>query len=231
MPGDQFRFIGRGLYSLREAHRLTGVPPKRIRRWATGYSYRSGGRVHYSPPIVANTLGAELGVLALDFADLLEVRFLNAFRSYGVSWRAIRIASERARSLLGLLHPFSSKKFSTDGRTILAQFVNDAGDPMLLDLVRSQYEFESIIQRYLFGKIEFDEFDNPQKWWPVNGTDRILIDPARAFGAPIVNPEGVPTRVLAAAVATEGSIETVAELFEVDPQSVVEAVAYERNLS
>ncbi len=56
-----------------------------------------------------------------------------------------------------------------------------------------------------------------------------MIDPQRAFGAPIVDSEGVPTRVLARAVQAEESIDVVAELFRVDPISVAEAVKYERS--
>jgi uncharacterized protein (DUF433 family) len=221
-----FRFIGRGVYSLREAHRITEVPAKRIRRWTTGYRFQYKGRHRYTQPVIPSDLSAELGILALDFADLLEVRFLNAFREYGVSWNAIHIASQRARDILDLRHPFSSRRFSTDGRTILAQFVTETGDDVLLDLVRSQYEFEQIIRRYLVGQIEFDG-DTPTRWWPVEGSKRIVIDPQRAFGTPIVASEGVPTRILAQAFQAEGSFEVVADLFRVEPSSVVEAVEYE----
>jgi uncharacterized protein (DUF433 family) len=222
-----FRFIGRGVYPLREAHRITGVPVRRIRRWLKGYSYDYRGTRAFSPPVVESELSGDLGVTAIDFADLLEVRFLNAFREHGVSWHAIRIASQRAKGLLGMKHPFSSRKFSTDGRTILADFVSETGDPVMLDLVRSQYEWERIIRRHLFGEIEFDDQDVPARWWPVEGSQRIVIDPQRVLGAPIVDVEGVPTRVLASAAIAEDSIEFVADVFRVDPISVAEAVEYE----
>jgi uncharacterized protein (DUF433 family) len=126
-----------------------------------------------------------------------------------------------------LEHPFSSRRFSTDGRTILAQFVTETGDEVLLDLVRSQYEFKRIISSYLFGEIDFDKGDSPKRWFPVSGTRRIVIDPQRCLGAPIVNRGGVPTRILANAVEAEESIEVVASLYEVDVQSVEAAHRYE----
>jgi uncharacterized protein (DUF433 family) len=101
------------------------------------------------------------------------------------------------------------------------------GDEVLLDLVKSQYEFQRIISQYLHGEIDFDDRDAPTRWWPVQGSRRIVIDPQRAFGAPIVDAEGMQTRVLAAAVQAEESIEIVSELFQVDPASVSEAVEYE----
>jgi uncharacterized protein (DUF433 family) len=54
-----------------------------------------------------------------------------------------------------------------------------------------------------------------------------VIDPHRALGAPIVNVEGVPTRILARAAEVEQSIEVAAALFDVDPESVAEAVEFE----
>lgn len=231
MDRPHYRFIGRGLYSIGEAHRLTGVPKRSIRRWISGYRYPYIGRIRHSPPVVLSDLQGELGLPALDFADLIEVRFLHAFRAHGVSWKAIRIASERARELLGLPHPFSSRKFSTDGRTILAQFVTETGDEVLLDLVRSQYEFKRIISSYLFGEIDFDETDSPQRWYPVSGSRRIVIDPQRALGAPIIADGGVPTAILAKAVQVEQSVETVAKLFEIDPGSVEQAYHYELSRS
>ncbi len=227
MPAKDFRLINRGVYSMREAHRLTGVPIRRIRRWARGYYFDSRGRRRYSPPAVTTEIPKGMGPSAITFADLLEVRFLNAFRESGVSWPAIRIASKRAADILGISHPFSSRRFSTDGRTILAEFVSETGDEVLLDLVRNQYELRRIIERYLHGAIEFDSRDEPVRWWPVAGSNRIVIDPRRALGAPIVDVEGVPTSVLARSAEVEDSVEVAAVLFDVDPESVAEAVEFE----
>ena len=232
MVQANYQLIGRGVYSIAEAHRLTGVPKRSIRRWTQGYEWKYLGGLRRTTPVVVSRLPEVLGDLAaLDFADLLEVRFLHAFRSHGVSWKAIKIAAERAREILGLEHPFSSRRFSTDGHTILAQFATETGDSVMLDLVRSQYELGQLIDRYLRGEIDFGDDDAPRRWWPFPGTRRIVIDPARALGAPILDVEGVPTRILAQAVdAEEGSITRVADLFEVDPRSVEDALKYERSL-
>lgn len=227
MIANPFNYIGHGLYTLSEANRLTGVPVRSIRRWTSGYHFRRAGRQVYSPPVVESNLPRGGAQAAISFADLIEVRFLHAFRRHGVGWSAIRIASTRAGELLGRDHPFSSKRFSTDGRTILAEFVSETGDPVLLDLVRNQYELRRIVSKFMVGEIDFGDSDTPTRWWPVKGSRRIVVDPSRAFGSPVVAEEGVPTRVLASAALAEDSIEIVASIFEVDPISVAEAVAFE----
>jgi uncharacterized protein (DUF433 family) len=163
----------------------------------------------------------------LDFADLIEVRFLNSFLDKGVSWQTIRIASERAKEVLGAAHPFSHRRFSTDGHTILAELAKVEQDPLLLDLVRDQYEFDRMVSPYLFGQLDFGAGDTPQRWFPLGLNRSVVIDPERALGAPIIGSSGIPTSVLANTAAAEGSIDRVAEMFEVDVQAVTDAVEYE----
>jgi uncharacterized protein (DUF433 family) len=196
----------------------------------SGYHYRHGGEVRYSPPAIASDLLQPEGTKFVDFADLLEVRLLDAFREYGVSWRTIRIAAEHARELLGRHHPFSSRIFKTDGRTILAELVGATGDKHLLDLVRNQWEFERIVSPLLYEGIEYNQLHEPARWWPLGENRLVLIDPARSFGAPIVVPEGVPTEVLNRAFEAEGSVEAVARWYEVNEDAVRDAIQFESQL-
>ena len=139
---------------------------------------------------------------------------------------AIRIAAQRAKELLGRHHPFSTRIFRTDGRTILAEIAPGVRDHLLLDLVRNQYAFEKIIAPYLYAGIEFNELAEPQRWWPLGEARRVLLDPARAFGAPICI-EGVPTEILAGAMSAERDEELVSRLYDVAPESVRDAVDFE----
>ena len=58
----------------------------------------------------------------------------------------------------------------------------------------------------------------------------VVVDPARNMGQPTVTRSGVPTRVLARSVQTNGSVATVAHWFEVTPDEVRDAVEFERSL-
>jgi hypothetical protein len=175
-------------------------------------------------------LGRVIGSPTIDFADLLEVRFLDAFRRHGVSMRALRIAAERAKELLGRHHPFSTRIFKTDGRTILAEIVLGLGDKVLLDLVKDQYAFERIVSPYLYTGVEFNELEEPMRWWPLGESRRVLLDPGRSFGAPI-SIEGVPTEILAGSMGAERDTEVVACLYAVDVQSVTDAVEFETRIA
>lgn len=230
---ENFRLIGRGVYTLTEAARLAKVPQRRVKRWALGYWHGRGGGRRFSPPAVQAQLDPIGGIPVLDFADLQEIRLLNAFRNYGVSWHAIRLAAERARDLMNMSHPFSSKRFHTDGRTILARLVDDKGDPQLLDMVRNQWEFDKVVRDYLLGGLDFDEEDRPSQWWPLtdqSGRHHVLVDPARSFGAPIISPGGIRTEILSRSYRAEQSIDMVADWFAVPVEAVRDAVRFEEDL-
>lgn len=225
--------LGVGVYTVPEAARLTGVSTPRIRRWLTGYTFASRVAQRSSSPVWERQIVSSGGELVLSFRDLLEVRFVDAFRRHGVSWKVIRLAAERAAGVIEDSHPFSTRRFKTDGRSIFAEIVQKTGEESLLDLAKSQYELKTIVEPFLFEGLEFAEISGaPVRWWPLGLDRRVVIDPERSFGQPIVTPESVPTSILAKAVkAEEGSIDAVARWYLVHPKSVRDAVEFENRLT
>ena len=223
--------LGVGIYTVPEAARITKVEPARIRRWLRGYEFKLQDQVRTSRPVWPHQLPEVEGSLALSFRDLIEVRFVDAFRSYGVSWKALRLAAERAAEILQDTHPFSTQRFKTDGRKIFAELVSETGEELLLDLVKSQYEFKQVIGPYLYEGLEFDDSKGAVRWHPLSGSRRVVIDPAISFGQPVVDPESVPTAILAKAVQVEKSVDRVARWYVVDPKAVRDAIQYEEQLA
>ena len=100
----------------------------------------------------------------------------------------------------------------------------------LVDLKRRQGVFRAVVEPSL-RDLEFDA-DVVARWFPLGmGRRSIVIDPARAFGRPVAAEAGVPTEVLAGAVAVEGSPEKVARLYEVSPAAVRDALRFEQALA
>jgi uncharacterized protein (DUF433 family) len=224
------RYLGVGIYSIPDASRISGVSTSRIRRWARGYQYKVGNETRQSPAVWEADLPPIDGVFSLSFLDLLEVRFIDAFLDAGLGWKKLRLAADTAKELLGTTHPFSTQSFKTDGRTIFAEFVEETGERILLDLVRSQYAFNQVVSPSLYKGIEFSPNDAPIRWWPMGKRSQIVIDPLRAFGQPITSREGVPTKTLVEAVAAEGSIDRVSHWFAVKPSAIRAALKFEEQI-
>lgn len=217
--------LGVGLYTSSEAAKLTSMRPERVRRWINGYRYVRDGETRFSEPLWTSDVIVD-DIRHLSFRDLLELRFLKLFHEQArLSIPTIRKAFYVARDVLGEEHPFSSKSFRTDGRGIFLEISESSKDTKLLDLLKRQYAFKHLVEQS-FKNIDFDE-NAPTRWWPMSKTSNVVLDPNRSFGQPIASKSGVPTKALADAVATEGSVKLAAELFEVSTKAVRDAVRFE----
>jgi uncharacterized protein (DUF433 family) len=222
--------LGVGIYTVPEAAWMTNVSAPRIRRWMRGYKFRVGDKTHASSAVWKPDLPEIGDALALSFRDLIEVRFVDYFLKAGVSWNMLRQAGIHASEIVKSTHPFSTRKFKTDGRTIFAELGERPSGRKLLDLVRKQYAIQGIVAPYLYEGLEFDK-DHPARWFPLKNSRRVVIDPAVAFGQPTINPEGVPTLILARAFDVEKDVERVANWYEVPKRSVQDALNYQQRLA
>ncbi|MGB5065453.1 MAG: DUF433 domain-containing protein [Candidatus Competibacter sp.] len=222
--------IGTGLYTIGEVATFTQIPVRQVRRWLRGY--RSGHQTY--PPLWASELSDSPLPQAFGFHDLLEVRVVHAFRRYGVSLPTIRKACQHAREYFERPYPFTCQRFLTDGRAVFAEILEQNGnveDTKLLDMVRKQYVFEKVVRPSLYAGIEYDESGSAKRWFPVDRTQRIVLDPARNFGKPILSASGVPTEALFAAYRAEhDSSRRVAAIYEVPVADVEAAIRYEQQL-
>lgn len=223
--------VGIGLYTVAEASRLTRVPSRRITRWVRGYTYKIGQDERASEAVWRSALREYDGFTILSFMDLIEVRFIDAFRRHGVSWKTIRLAAQRAREISNQVYPFATRRFKSDGRSIFAELGVKTRNRRLIDLAKNQYEFHQVVSPSLYVGLEFTDGDQICRWWPLGTRRRIVIDPRRSFGQPIVAREGVPTAILAAAYKVEESVDRVAKWYDVEPRAVRDAVEYEQKLA
>ena len=221
--------IGVGLYTIPEAARLVGVPSRRIRRWVHGYRYRGrdGAEAASEPLWHADTPATDTTV-GLSFLDMMEVRMVSAFRGHGVSWAVIRDAARHACDLFRDNHPFTMRRFQTDGNRIFGEAAEEQGG-RLLDMNRRQWVSKPIVQRSLFDGIEFDG-GQAARWYPVKSR-KIVVDPARSFGRPVLADYGVPTEVLFAAFKVEGSVDKVSRWYDVPKPAVRAAIGFERQVA
>lgn len=217
-----------GLYSFADAARYIDVSAKDLRRWILGYRFKSSGEDHESPPLWSSQL-ERLGssVDGIGFRDLIELRFVRAFRACGVPLPIIRATLTEARELFKNPFPFTNENFRTDGKRIFLDVVEANGDRSLIDVVKHQNVIEKVIGPSLRKGIEF-EAGAAARWFPVTNSKAIVFDPSRKFGQPILSEYGVPTVALAAAVKAEGGDEArVARAYGVSRSALRQALLFE----
>ncbi len=218
------RFLGTGVYTIPLAARLIGAPSEKLRRWVFG------GRGQKS--IIAHDYEQIDGVDALSFHDLIEARFIRAFREHGVSFQHLRKVAVKARDDLRTVHPFASARFVTDGRRIILDELDDEGRRSLVDYLSDQITFEHFVRDLILPGVSFDARDLAETWRPrPEDAPEIIIDPRRAFGAPLIERTGTRSEVIARAVRAEGSVAAAAKVFDLSEEEVRQAVIFEERLA
>ena len=224
--------LGVGLYTVPEAARLIHEQARDLRRWVFGYHYKGRDAAQKTSPPLWQSQLAGTGLEGVGFRDLLELRFVAAFRRHKVSLRTIRIAAARARELLNHPHPFSLQRFRTDGRAIFHEAILESGEEELLDLVKQQRAFTQVIKPSLYAGIEFDGNETAIRWHAVPDSKAIVIDPAIVFGKPVLSEFGVRTSTLYDSWLAEGRDKgRTARNFEVSASAVDAAVRFESRLA
>lgn len=221
----QSELIGRGLYTPSEAGRLLGIGGPKLARWLRGHVVKG---VQYDPLWTPEVdLGDDL--IVLGFRDLMEARVVDAFIKLGVSAIRMRSAIRVARDVIQESHPLATNRFRTDGRDVFLHVIeeDEAGEERerLLNLFRRQYTFRGVIEPTL-KSVEFGDDGNPLLWWPRGRRGGIVVDPARAFGAPVDAASSVPTHVLAAEAQHLG-VEATADAYQVSIPAVQRALRFE----
>lgn len=217
--------FGKGVYTIPEAAALAGVSAAALRRWSLGYRYRSDDEEKRSPAVWNREVGDIDGQIVLTFLDLMEARFIHAFRKHHVSWNAIRAAAKEAADMFGDSHPFTRKRFKTDGNRIFAE-IERRGEVKLFDLNRRGWVFQEIVGPSLYRGVEFEN-DQAVRWFPLYPKKTIVVDPTRSFGRPITE-KGIPTDVLAAALlGMGGDVDATAAWYDVPAATIRTAAAFE----
>jgi len=199
-----------------------------VARWLYGYKHRGS----FSKPLWQPdyTPTEDEPGLEVSFRDLIELRFVKTFRDLHLSLQTIRQCFERAAEMVDDQRPFSTQKFRTDGRTLFFEIIDGIQEGQLVDLKRRQNVFHRMVGPSLLD-LEFDAAVLA-RWFPLGKLHRsVVVDPARAFGRPIVSDGGVPTETITQAVKNEGSAERVARLYELPLAAVRDAIAFQRQLA
>lgn len=232
-------YDGTGMYSLREAARLVQAQSRDLNRWLFGYHYQKGRGDNAVRAFSAPLWKTQVDLAACDepvigFRDLLEVRFVQAFIAHGVPLAVIRRCLENAQAIYGVEYPFTTLQFKTDGKTIFGDAIKQVeSEGTMVDLRSRQGVFKDIIHPSLYAGIEYNG-SQATRWYPASRRDRVVLDPSRQFGSPIIEDTGTPTDALYASFLAEGAndraLHITSEAYDVAPKYVRSAVKFEESL-
>ncbi len=216
------------LFTPADAERIVGAPASTTRRWLEGYAFEHKGERRTKGPRLGPSATRIDGVLLMSFLDLVEVHMARIMRRQGVSWPNIDRAAAFFRDAWHNPHPFALQRFRSDSRSVFVELGRGIGDNSLLQLGANQFVFDALIVQSLFDVLDFRKDGVPWRLWPRGQDAQVVVDPARSFGQPILDAQGIPVRLIAAAyAANDNRIDRVARWFELPVEAVEAAMRYE----
>lgn len=215
--------LGLGIYDLREAARLTGLHPARVRRWfvqrPSEASRKPVLKADYSP------VGDECPI---SFLDLIDVFVFGQLRTHGVSLPTLRKVYSRLQADLKR-HPFAHSRLATDGQEVFLRAAGADGREELIEVLHRQRVFPEIIAPFL-KQLDYDPVTELANRWRI--AEGVVLNPAIALGKPIVDGVFLKTDLLAAAYAANGGdADGVARWYNVSPEDVLTAARFESELA
>jgi uncharacterized protein (DUF433 family) len=187
-------------YSTFDAARYLRLPDRTIRNWAFGYTFgTAGGRTGTTKPLIDV---ADPRQHQFSFVNLLELHVLNALRrDHNVQMVKIRRAIDYMKERLDSAHPLIDEEMASDGVNVFVEkygsFINASEN--------GQLAMKALLQAHL-RRIDRDERGVAIRLFPFTRTrvantvdsaiDQprvIAIDPAVAFGRPVIVGSRVPT--------------------------------------
>jgi uncharacterized protein (DUF433 family) len=204
----------RPLYTLTEVSRYARVLPGTLRSWS-----EVEGR-----PLVA--MADPESRSPFSFVNLIEAHVLVALRRiHRVRMSQIRSATDWLSREYGTSHPLAEVDLETDGREI---FIRDLGMPVSAS-ARGQGTFQQIIDLYL-QRIERDESCIPTRFFPFTYDacpKTIVMDPAVAFGRPVITGTRVATTMVFDRYSGGESLTDIAADYDLELLAVEEALRCE----
>lgn len=206
--------VRKALFTLRESAAYLDVPASTLHQWA---------RPSDGPGLL--TILPRAGRSAtVPFVGFAEAYVLSALRHAGVPMQRIRPAVARLSDEFGLEHALASQRVYTDGAELIFDYAKDSDDEALLTVVRTGQEHLAEVIRGYLERISYGgDGWAAQLQLPAYSAARVVVDPERAFGQPVVIHGGARVEDLVDRFRSGDSVADIAEDFGV-PQGEVEDV-------
>lgn len=214
--------LERPVYGIGEAAAILGLRRDRAWAWLDGYE-RAGTR--YPPVVRADQTGDEI----VTWGEFVELGYLREYRRVGVPLQRLRPVVDELRTELGTPYPLAVARPYVYDKDLVLEVQERAGLPPAIAMVvrtGQTIALASCADRF-FKKVEFEPGGAGEaiRLRPAGTTSPVVIDPLVRFGRPTV--EGIATERLWELVDAGDAVDEIAEAYEIEPDLVRSAVAYE----
>ena len=206
--------LGGGIFLPKDVSKILDLPYHKVRRWIFEFwDKRFGKEWAYS--------FGDIGNKAIDFHTLIEFYVFYQLRENGLSSQKIQKTHHELSKIFKTKYPFAHAKISTDGKNIwfekFENLVNTDG--------KNQISLKLILAPFL-KKIEYGANNIAEKYYPLNNSKNIVVDPKRQFGQPIVTGTNVKAAVIYSLFEGGENSKDIGHLYSLTEKQVNDAILY-----
>jgi uncharacterized protein (DUF433 family) len=215
--------LERRIYTMSDVDLHLGLFPGTARRWIDGY--HRGNQIY--PPVIRTE---HRGDESVTWGEFVETDLLARYRSRGVALQRLRPAVQRLRTEFDTPYPlaFSETYLDVEARELVRRVQDETETARELQLVvvrNGQLVLATPAQEFA-DNAEFDGTAGAvSALRTAVDTPDVRIDPLRQTGQPVIR--SVPTAVLAEGFRAGESVETLADLYDLETDQIVQAIRFE----
>ena len=215
--GRVITLLDRDVYSMGQVDRLLGLSSGTATRWIDGYT-RLDRR--YEPLVRVESTGSEV----VTWGEFVEARLISEYRRQGVSVFRMRPAIAALRERFGTLYPLAAAQpfVSAEGRELVLKVQQETNLlPSLRLVVRNGQIITPSIEVRRFRQAADYDADTVSRFRIARS---VVIDPEYASGEPTIAGRRLRVATLVEALAAGEQPEAVAEMWDITPEAVEDAV-------
>ncbi|MBD3268219.1 DUF433 domain-containing protein [bacterium] len=222
MSDNHYKYIGKGIYSIREAAHYIGVNPQRLHHWYYERADKKG-----RGPICHPSYDKVDNKTAINFWDMIDGYVVSFLLGKGVKMKTVRDAYQKMKKELKKDHPFCVRGILTDGVKIFCESAELLNDETLYDVMKDQMYFQEFKKK--LDSIDYHKISQYAYQW--NIFHGVLIHPDISFGKPVIKNTSLQTKTIYDAYIANGKNSLlIAQLYEITEVDVARAVLFEQNL-
>lgn len=213
--------LGNGIFTTQEIAQILRVPYHKVNKWITKYWDGDLGKCYeqqYSWS-VGNTR-------AVGFHTLIEFYVMMQFAEAGVKTREVLKAHKELSQFYQTHFPFAKKEvldnINTDKSKI---YLHLNGDTISLD---GSKQFNLDIIKLFFKNLDFDNDMLASRFWPLGKEHKIVCDPHRKFGQPILDGTNIQSEAIYRMYLAEEPISFIASIYEISEMEVKDAILFHK---
>jgi uncharacterized protein (DUF433 family) len=205
--------LGQGVFLAKDVSQILRLPYPRVSYWMREmWSSRFGNGRLYAFGDPRNK--------AINFYTLIEFYTFSRLREKGVTAHAIKRAHDQISKDLNNPYPFALN-VRTDGRFV---WYEQLGELIKAD-GKKQFDMKRIIEPFLH-KIDFGDTGIAERYFPLDKSKNIVVDPKRQFGQVTVSGRNIRADILYKLHEGGESIGNLCTLYDLKASQVKDAIRY-----